>query len=142
MAKPIRVRIDRAQAERVAQRHGDQLVTLAMVRTFSRASVTAPVDTGNLRALHRMNKRVGKRRVVGQVFSDANYSMAVHNGARAHVIRARKAKALRFQQGGQIVYRASVNHPGVRARPWLAQALADECRPLGFRVTGLPTGVI
>lgn len=89
-----------------------------------------------------MNKRVGKRRVVGQVISDANYSMAVHNGARAHIIRARRAKALRFEQGGRIVYRSSVNHPGVRARPWLAQALASECRPLGFVVTGLPAGVI
>ena len=142
MAKPIRVRVDRAQADRVAQQHGDRLVTLAMVRTHSRASVTAPVDTGNMRALHRMNKRVGKRRVVGQVISDANYSMAVHNGARPHVIRARKARALRFQQGGQIVYRNSVNHPGVRARPWLARALVDECRPLGFVISGTPAGVI
>lgn len=142
MAKPIRVRVNRAQADRVAQQHGDRLVTLAMVRTFSRASVTAPVDTGNLRALHRMSKRSGKRKVVGKVTSAADYSMAVHNGARPHVIRARRAKALRFQQGGRIVYRASVNHPGVRARPWLARALADECRPLGFVVTGLPPGVV
>jgi hypothetical protein len=141
MASAIRVKVNQQQADAVAQRHGDRLVTLGMVRTFSRASVTAPVDTGNMRALHRMNKRVGKRRVVGRVISDARYSMAVHAGARPHVIRARGDGYLRFEAGGQVLYRKSVNHPGVRARPWLAHALADECRPLGFRISGTPAGV-
>jgi hypothetical protein len=86
-----------------------------------------------------MNKRVGKRRVVGQVISDANYSMAVHAGARPHVIRARRKKALWWEGADHPV--KQVNHPGVRARPWLAHALADECRPLGFRISGTPAGV-
>ena len=137
-----RVRLDRAQAERVAQQGGDRLVTLAMVRTHARASVTAPVDTGNLRARHRMEKRASRRRVVGRVISDADYSMAVHDGARPHVIQARGDGYLRFEAGGRVLYRKSVNHPGVRARPWLSQSLADECRPMGFIVTGLHGGVI
>lgn len=136
-----RVKLDRAQAERVAQQGGDRLVTLGMVRTHARASVTAPVDTGNLRARHRMQKRSSRRRVVGRVISEADYSMPVHDGARPHVIRARGDGYLRFEAGGRVLYRKSVNHPGVRARPWLSQALADECRPLGFVVTGLHGGV-
>lgn len=117
-------------------------MTLAMLRTHARASVTAPVDTGNLRAQHRMEKRSSSRRVTGRVISDANYSMPVHDGARPHVIQARGNGYLRFEAGGRILYRKSVNHPGVRGRPWLSQALADECRPMGFVVTGLHGGVI
>jgi hypothetical protein len=137
-----RVKLDRAQAERVAQRGGDLLVTQAMTRTHARASVTAPVDQGRLRAGHRMEKRASRRRIVGRVISDADYSMAVHDGSRPHVIRARGDGYLRFEAGGRVLYRKSVNHPGVRARPWLSQALADECRPMGFVVTGLHGGVI
>jgi hypothetical protein len=112
-----------------------------MVRTFSRASVMAPVDKGLLRAAHRMEKRSSRRRVVGRVISDADYSMVVHDGSRPHVIRARGDGYLRFEAGGRVLYRKSVNHPGVRARPWLSQALADECRPLGFRLSNLSSGV-
>jgi hypothetical protein len=86
-----------------------------------------------------MNKRVNKRSVRGVIISDARYSMAVHNGARAHTIRPRNKKALWWEGLDHPV--GQVNHPGVRARPWLAQALVDECRPLGFRIVGLYGGV-
>jgi len=88
-----------------------------------------------------MEKRVTKRAVVGRVISDADYSMAVHEGARPHRIQARGDGYLRFEAGGRILYRKSVNHPGVRARPWLSRALAEECGPMGFRLSNLSSGV-
>ena len=46
---------------------------------------------------------------------------------RAHVIEARKAKALAFQMGGQTVFFKRVNHPGshMPERSFLRSALAE-----------------
>lgn len=40
-------------------------------------------------------------------------------GTRAHIIRPRTAKVLRFRIGSRVVYARQVNHPGTPARPWL-----------------------
>ncbi len=44
-------------------------------------------------------------------------------GTGPHIIRARRAKALRFEVGGRVVYAKSVRHPGTRANPFLQEAL-------------------
>jgi phage gpG-like protein len=46
---------------------------------------------------------------------------------RAHVIEARKAKALAFQMGGQTVFFKRVNHPGshMPERSFLRSALEE-----------------
>ncbi len=46
---------------------------------------------------------------------------------RAHVIRARKAKALAFQMGGQTIIRKSVQHPGSKMpeRSYLRSSLRE-----------------
>lgn len=49
----------------------------------------------------------------------ARYVMAHHDGARPHVIRPRRKKALKFQSGGKTVFAKKVNHPGNRANPFL-----------------------
>lgn len=48
-------------------------------------------------------------------------------GARAHVIRAKKKKALRFEtSGGEEVLAAEVHHPGLPPRPHLFPAFEEE----------------
>ncbi|WTW95387.1 hypothetical protein OG216_19285 [Streptomycetaceae bacterium NBC_01309] len=51
---------------------------------------------------------------------------AVHyvlNGTRPHVIRPHRAKALRFEVRGEVVYARLVRHPGTRANAFLQRAL-------------------
>lgn len=52
-------------------------------------------------------------------------SIYVLNGTRPHVIRPRRAKALRFTTGGRVVYAQIVKHPGTRANNFLAQAVRE-----------------
>lgn len=132
MAVRVRVRVDRAQADRVARRSGTRLVTLATVRTHARTNVLTPVNTGNLRARNQMKVRSGSRRVRGVVWNSTRYAMSVHDGARPHIIRPRRKQALWWEGLDHPV--AMVRHPGVRARPFMATALRGACTPLGFRV--------
>lgn len=49
----------------------------------------------------------------------------VLDGTRPHIIRPRRAKALRFEVGGRVVYAAYARHPGTRANNFLARALRE-----------------
>jgi len=73
----------------------------------------------------------GKARKAGsgaevEVIAGANYAAAQEFGAKPHVIRARKAQALRFFAGGQLIFRRQVNHPGNPEQAFLANALDAE----------------
>lgn len=129
----IRVTVFRNRADAVARRAGDRLVTRTMVAVHARATVLAPVDTGNLRARMQMRKRVLVRSVRATVFNNARYAMAVHDGARPHIITPRVKQALWWPELEHPV--ARVRHPGVRARPFLYRALLEEAAPRGFRVS-------
>lgn len=45
-------------------------------------------------------------------------------GTPPHVIAARRRKALRFQVGGQVVFRSAVRHPGTRGTHFLTESLS------------------
>jgi hypothetical protein len=47
----------------------------------------------------------------------------VLDGTRPHVIRPRRASALRFEIGGEVVFAQRVRHPGTRANNFMARAL-------------------
>jgi hypothetical protein len=102
----------------------------------ARAKVLAPVDTGRLRASIRVERRstfgLRQRWTVG---SDVEYAPMVNDGTRPHIIRPKRAKALRFKVGGKTVFARIVHHPGTRARPFLDRALADVARARGYSIT-------
>ncbi len=54
----------------------------------------------------------------GKLFNLAPYARYVNDGTPAHMIRAKKARCLRFESGGRIVFRQAVHHPGTKARPF------------------------
>jgi len=60
----------------------------------------------------------------------------------AHVIRAKKARALAFQVAGAMVFRRVVNHPGTKARPFVAPAMAAGERALATSLTVRVNGVV
>lgn len=47
----------------------------------------------------------------------------VLDGTRPHVIRPRRAKALRFEVGGEVVFAKRVRHPGTRKNDFMGRAL-------------------
>lgn len=90
------------------------------------------VDTGRLKANTR--EQQGVLASVGpfsQVVSGwtgtqggaRSYVMPHHDGTPPHIIRARRAKALRFEWRGQVVFRRQVRHPGTRGTKFLERAL-------------------
>lgn len=52
----------------------------------------------------------------------------VDRGTKAHDIVARKAKALRFQMGGQTIFARKVRVPRMRRRPFITRAAQDSLR--------------
>jgi hypothetical protein len=106
-------------------------VTDVCRKVHNRASILCPVDTGNLRAHHGM--RVNSARCTGEVFNDAKYVEAVHDGTSAHLIVAGRKKALAFNVGGKAVYVKSVWHPGTRPRRWLMAAGGEVAAASGYR---------
>lgn len=85
----------------------------------------APVRTGRLKASIHPDavRRTGPWSLNTGISADAPYAAPVHEGARAHVIRPRNARALRFEIDGRVVFARRVNHPGQRAQPFLRNAV-------------------
>jgi hypothetical protein len=131
--KRITGTVDRDGANTAAARVGLIEVTDVCRKILNQATVNAPVDTGFLRAQHSMTVKTLRTRVKGEVVNRAKYAAAVHDGSKAHIIRARKKKALRFEVGGKVVFARSVRHPGSRGRPWLADAAERVSATAGFR---------
>jgi hypothetical protein len=56
----------------------------------------------------------------------------VHDGTRPHIIRPKRAQALRFRIGGRVVFAKVVHHPGTRPRPFLDKALREVSASRGY----------
>lgn len=69
--------------------------------------------------------------VVVRIFSTKATAPILEHGSKPHVIRARKARALRFVIGGKTIFRRRVNHPGTRGFRFLYHATNA-----GFRILG------
>lgn len=63
-----------------------------------------------------------------RVFATARHAKFVHDGTRAHEIRPRYARALRFYwpRAGRVVFRQRVWHPGYEGNPFLRDAIREE----------------
>lgn len=131
-----RLRLDRADLRRTMRGASRRELTTTGRRVVNRAKILAPVDTGRLRASIRMDPpRLFSLRPSVTIGSDVFYAPYVNDGARPHVIRPKRGKALRFVIGGQVVFARVVQHPGTRPNPFLNRALAEITRPLGYDVT-------
>ena len=60
------------------------------------------------------------------------YAPMVNDGTRPHIIRPKRAQALRFRVGGRVVYARVVRHPGTKARPFLDRALREVAAVSGY----------
>lgn len=138
MPVAFKLTIDVPVAQAIALDVATALVTDTTRRTLNRAMVLTPVDTGNLRAQNNSHVVRGRTLVTGEVFNNTKYADAVHNGSRAHVVRPRRKKALRFVvKNGDVVYARWARIPARKGRPWLLDALKQIAIPDGFTLTGI-----
>ena len=83
-----------------------------------------PVRTGALRA----SVKASQTAPLGwKIASPLTYAPAVEAGSKAHVIRPKNGKYLRFTAGGNVVYAREVRHPGAKGARMFAQG-ADRLR--------------
>lgn len=80
--------------------------------TLERA-VQSEVTDGGFRGVVSLNEGV------------AGYGPCVHEGSRAHVIRPRNKRALRWPGKGGFVFSKISHHPGYKGDPFLYDALDD-----------------
>lgn len=128
----ISLTIDHGKTHKLAVDEAYRLVADNTRMTYNRANILTPVDTGNLRVHNKMNVRRTANGARGEVYNDADYAAAVHDGSGPYTIRPKKRKALKFEIGGRTVYAKSVRHPGVPGRPWLARAGREVAARTGF----------
>ena len=101
-----------------------QIVARSTLNAETYAKQLAPVQTGNLRS--SIGSRFKNSGLTGIVEATAAHAAYVEFNTRPHIIRAKRAKYLRFKKGGQVHFRKSVKHPGTTAQPFMRPALAQE----------------
>jgi hypothetical protein len=118
-------RYDAGAAQALAGDTCQRLVTDFVNDGTTYATLRTPVDTGRLRAnnLGEVDAPAAWS-CEGRMVNPVSYALAVHQGTPPHVIRPRRAQALRFEAGGEVVFAMVVHHPGTRPRPFLAEGAA------------------
>ena len=95
-----------------------------------RAYDLAPKKTGRLRkSIGVRRTRRGYEVVMGG--SEAPYAGYVEYGVRPHLIKAKRARALRFEVKGEVVYARYVMHPGSKPRAVMSKALSEASKDFG-----------
>jgi len=128
-----RVRLDRADLQRVMTNASRRELKESSRQVVNRAKVLAPVRTGRLRSSIRAEEpRIFSLRGSVKVGSDLEYAAFVNDGTRPHIIRPRRAQVLRFTVGGRTVFAKVVHHPGTRPYPFLDRALREVAAARGY----------
>ncbi len=92
-------------------------------RVERRARQLVGVDTTRLIRSIRQERGAGFIDIVAGRPGRTPYVLFHHDGTGPHIIRPRRAKALRFQIGGRTIYATRVRHPGSRGSLFLRNAL-------------------
>lgn len=118
------LQIDEGALQAVVMPQLEQFANAFISRTADQARQLVNVRTGYLKSTISADKvtRVGPWELSGGVSAGAPYAGFVHEGTRPHVIRPRRARALRFEIGGRVVFAQRVNHPGYRGNAFLRNA--------------------
>ena len=76
----------------------------------------APVRTGNLRRTIHVGRVTDRS---AETIASADYAAYVEFGTKAHEIRPRNKRALRWKVPGGYRFATRVRHPGTRAKPYM-----------------------
>jgi hypothetical protein len=121
----VDVEINRENLSSEFLRIGRRAVNETSEEIAAEARRRVPVRTGHTRSTIRTipARAAGPFDIRGAVTA-GGATQFLEKGTRPHIIRARRAAALRFEMGGRVVFARSVHHPGTRARPFLTEAAA------------------
>lgn len=121
----VTVSIDANLIERALRRPGgvgERLLLRRAERVAQRARELAP---GTMKDHITTHVEGSGRGLAAYVVSEHPATQYVIYGTRPHIIRPRRARALRFEVGGRVVYAAYVRHPGTRPNDFLGRALRE-----------------
>ncbi|MGW3736680.1 hypothetical protein [Streptomyces sp. NPDC005148] len=119
----VEVRVDPGKITRLLRLRGGRAARKLAERTQKVARIAEREAPGSMGSYVSWKVKDGPKGLQGVIVCDHSAIHYVLNGTRAHVIRPRRAKALRFEVGGRVMYFAYIRHPGSRANPFLQRAL-------------------
>lgn len=124
--------------DRLAARNTRKVAEETRIRAQQLAGVLVNVRTGRYRDGFQVKRNFTARGPGWQVFNPVEYAPYIEEGTRPHVIRPKRAKALRFVVDGRVVYARIVHHPGTKAQHVLARAVREVGVRNGYnvRITG------
>lgn len=131
----IEVRIEKSEQrlsrrwlwEREATKWVSEVAPLLERAVRAEAPVGKKGHPGALRDSINFRPRVSGSSATVEFYSRVPYAKYVIHGTPPHVIEPRNARMLRWEDSGQVIYRARVNHPGAKANNFPERAV----RPLG-----------
>lgn len=127
MAVRARVEIHRENLSREFIPIGRRAVNEVAHDIETEAKRRVPVRTGHTRATIRAHEaRVRGPFTISAEVTAGGAAEFLEKSTRAHIIRARRAQALRFYwpRVGRVVFFKSVHHPGTQAHPFMTEAAA------------------
>ncbi|MDX2813447.1 hypothetical protein PV410_12920 [Streptomyces sp. PA03-5A] len=119
----VEVRIDQGRLARLLRARGGIAERKLSQRTRRVASIAEREAPGGMGDYVDWHIEEGPRGLQGVVTCDHPAVRFVLDGTRPHLIRPRRAKALKFEVGGRTVYAKLVRHPGSRANNFMHRAL-------------------
>lgn len=97
---------------------------------FDNFQKNTPVKTGTLKASEV--KEVEKNSAL--IYTTSGYGKFVDEDTKAHTIRARRAKFLRFEINGEVFFRKEVRHPGTKGQHFKAKTIEESRDPVLARI--------
>ncbi|WP_238419378.1 hypothetical protein [Streptomyces taklimakanensis] len=125
MSMDVSVTIERSRLERLLRLPGGLVERNLRRRTERVAARARQLAPGSMGRYITTEVGRGPRGLTGSVISNHPATVYVVNGTRPHIIRPRRARALRFQMGGRTVFAKIVHHPGTDANDFLSRALRE-----------------
>jgi hypothetical protein len=119
----VEVRIDQGALARLLRARGGLARRKLEQRTERVARIAAAEAPGSMGEYITTDVQEGPRGLQGVIVCNHPKVRLVLDGTRPHLIRPRRAKALRFEVGGDVVFTKLVRHPGTRPNNFMARAL-------------------
>ncbi|MEU7093033.1 hypothetical protein [Kitasatospora aureofaciens] len=122
---PVEVRINVAAISRSLRARGGPAERALRDRTERVASIARREAPGTMPRFIESRIEATSAGLQGVVTSTHPATRFVLDGTRPHIIRPRRAKALRFEIGARVVFARLVHHPGTRPNNFLVRALRE-----------------
>ncbi|MEV5929907.1 hypothetical protein ACPCSG_26990 [Streptomyces cellulosae] len=119
----VEVKLEQGRLARFLRLRGGIAERRLARRTSRAADIARDLAPGSMGRYIDWHIRSGPGGLEGVITCDHPAVHFVLNGTRPHIIRPRRAKALRFEAGGEVVFAAYARHPGTRPNNFMAQAL-------------------